>query len=350
MLNINNYANVKFLVNDIPIQIRNIPTNKGCISHMNILKFFDLSEKKLALIIHLFFSLLCCFSLLRAEVTSIACIGNSITTGWTTNGDIEAYPAKLSVLLGPNYTVFSAGVSGTYMQKQCNPSYWTSGMLSTVFALHPNIITISLGTNDSRVQTWNSVGFITDYLAMVDTLLQIIPRPQILLCFPLPAWQVNGQWPYNGINGDIILDSVIPAIRQISNLKGLSTIDLYTPFESMQQLVPDGVHPNENGQDTIAHIIYHTILSIPSVQMNAHVSNRHNNKIYCSRNKIVTIKTCFSGICEMRIIIPNGKICKTIIVDKPAFFKFSINGLQNGVYLFSIFCRNETFSQMVLLY
>ncbi len=175
---------------------------------------------------------------------------------------------KLNMLLGRNYWVQNEGVSGTYMQKAGKTPYWTYGKLPAVFTLKPNIITIMLGTNDSRATQWNTTRYITDYKAMIDTLsINISPKPQIWLCYPMPAWKDTGVWGYdngipgNGINGNTIRDSVIPAISSVAKAKGLPTIDLYTPMLPCSSYCADGVHPNAAGQDTLAHVIYRVLKS-----------------------------------------------------------------------------------------
>ena len=224
-----------------------------------------------------------------SKVTRIATIGNSITeyinSGITGAVAVDAYPIKLNMLLGRNYYVENEGRSGCYMQKPgtITPaimSYWTqsNGKFQAAFALKPNIITLSLGTNDSRPKSWNTARYITDYKAMIDTLSNnISPKPQIWLVKPMPAWKINGHWNLgnptsdtsNGIDGDIIRDSIVPAITQIAADKGLQTIDFNSAAAFNVVAEPtaitnkDGVHPNKAGSDTLAHIIFRT-MSLPT--------------------------------------------------------------------------------------
>jgi acyl-CoA thioesterase I len=197
----------------------------------------------------------------------IACIGNSITDyaysgAYSDATEADAYSIRLNMLLGRGYYVENDGVTGLYMQKdaQAGWGYWGSrGKLPQVFALKPNIITIKLGTNDSRARDWNTQRYLTDYRAMIDTLRGISSHPVVWASLPIPAWQVNGAWPYNGISNDIIKDSTIPAIRKVAAEKSVPIIDPNTPFQNLKSLVPDGVHPNKAGQDSLAHIFYRAL-------------------------------------------------------------------------------------------
>lgn len=191
-----------------------------------------------------------------AKSTRIACIGNSITEYAQGDEAKNAYTIKLGELFGASHYAVNKGRSGAYMQKVSPSPYWNTGLLKQVMDFKPNVVTIKLGTNDSRADYWHSDKFIADYKAMIDTLNTLNPKPKIWMCTPVPAWQRNGVWPFNGISNDIIKSQTIPAITQIAKDKGLEIIDLYNPMLSQEALVPDGVHPNAAGQDTIARLIY----------------------------------------------------------------------------------------------
>ncbi len=211
----------------------------------------------------------------QAKATRIACIGNSITQYvGTISGALgpDSYPSQLNMLLGETHYVRNFGVSGAYMQKMARAPYWTNGRLAQVFAFKPSIVTIMLGTNDARATQWNTARFTTDYRAFIDTLNNSIsPKPKIFLGLPMPSWKVNGAWQFdegvagNGISNDLIRDSVLPAIRQVAQEKGLPLIDVNTPMLAWQSYVADGVHPNAKGQDTLAQTIYRALTPPVSV-------------------------------------------------------------------------------------
>lgn len=197
----------------------------------------------------------------QAHSTRLACIGNSITqyTAQANTNPKDAYPVKVGEMLGPDWYAVNKGRSGAYMQKSSPSPYWGTGLLKQVLDFKPNVVTIMLGTNDARQPYWHTDKYIADYQAMIDTLNTLSPRPEIRLLSPIPSWKRNGVWPYNGISNDIIKDQAIPALQQVARTNGLDIIDIYTPMLPLERLVPDGVHPNAEGQDSLAHWIYRAL-------------------------------------------------------------------------------------------
>lgn len=188
----------------------------------------------------------------------VACVGNSITEG--NMGGV--YPTQLQTLLGSKYQVENDGVSGTTMLKKGDKPYWTQGKLPQVFAFKPNIITIKLGTNDTKPVNWDnhSGEFKKDYLSMIDTFLTLSTKPAIFLVLPAPVFK-----PAYNIR-DSVVKKIIVMVKEIGNERGIPVIDVNTPLLSSSALFPDGVHPNAAGSDSIAHIIYRAITASTSLQ------------------------------------------------------------------------------------
>jgi lysophospholipase L1-like esterase len=199
-----------------------------------------------------------------AAPVKVACIGNSITSG--SIAGVNPYPVHLAKLLGAAYQVENEGVSGTTLLKKGDSPYWTKGRLAQALAFKPSIITIKLGTNDTKPQNWKYKSeFAADLNALLDTLGTISPKPVIWLCLPVPAWPVNGTNSY-GIDGTTMTNEVIPIIKQVAADRKLKTIDLHTPMLGMSAHFADGVHPDSVGQDSIAHIIYHALTAVTALE------------------------------------------------------------------------------------
>jgi len=196
-----------------------------------------------------------------AAQTKIACIGNSITYGYTLSDTTKRYPSVLRQLLGTaQYAVQNDGVNSTTMLKNGNIPYWTNGKLSDVFAFQPDMVTIMLGTNDTKAVNWDTYGseFKQDYEAFIDTLNTLASKPKIFLALPAPIFTNT-----MGIRDSIMVNKIIPIIKQIGAYRGLWVIDANTPLRGFSSYFPDGVHPNQTGADSIAHIFYRCITGKP---------------------------------------------------------------------------------------
>ncbi len=185
------------------------------------------------------------------EPVRIACIGDSITEGNGLNWESRhSYPILLDSLLGNGHTVLNCGRGSTTMLKVSNFPYWNQKDISNVFTWKPDIVTIKLGTNDTKPVNWNAARFEKDYQAMIDTLRTLPGPPAIFCCLPVPVFV--DRW---GINDSTMNAGVLPIIKRVAAANGLPVIDLNTPMRPYAADFPDGVHPNEAGALKIAKLI-----------------------------------------------------------------------------------------------
>jgi len=197
----------------------------------------------------------------------VVCVGNSITEGYSNSTQAKAWPAQLNKLLGSRYSILNCGASGTRMSKTVGPSYWNDGRFTTALNANPQILIISLGTNDGDQGLWSSIKstFKKDYSAMIDTFRSKGRNPIIYTCLPPPVF-ANANQTAN------IRNEIIPIIREISALKGTYIIDYHTPLLTSGKVFPDGVHPNDEGSVVMADIAYNVLKSnqliIPYVSLN----------------------------------------------------------------------------------
>ncbi|MEP1489836.1 MAG: GDSL-type esterase/lipase family protein [Algibacter sp.] len=188
----------------------------------------------------------------KSKPIVIATIGDSITSGAKHKKQSEtAYPKVLGDLLGNGYNVVNCGRSGATALINGNLPYWNCNEFSNVFALHPDIVTIKLGTNDTKPNNWNAKAYKESYQSLIDTLLTIQPQPKIYVCLPVPVFSHNKF----KIRGEIVNNEVIPIVKELAQENNLSLIDLYKPFLGKDELLPDGVHPEEEGAALIAELI-----------------------------------------------------------------------------------------------
>jgi alpha-L-fucosidase 2 len=232
--------------------------------------FISFRTMKLLLLIFQFILMLFNQSIFGAGETVIACVGNSITSQ-------SGYTEILQRLLGTGYLVYNEGHIGRTMLKNgvvippWDGPYWDSEKFDHVFTVNPDIITIMLGTNDSKNENWTVYGseFYDDYNAMIDTFLTIKPLPRIILCRPPPAFNPS---PFN-IDSLNLINGIIPIIDSISSERGLSVIDCYTPLTGSPQYFSDKVHPNSEGAGAIARIFFKALSTVSSVNITRPAGN-----------------------------------------------------------------------------
>lgn len=190
------------------------------------------------------------------ETTKIACIGNSITFGaGIANPYQDSYPGILSQLLGGGFNVRNFGFSGRTLLNKGDYPYMREYLYQEALAFNPDIVTIKLGTNDSKPQNWiYKKEFAKDLEKMISDFQALPSRPKIYLCLPVPALPHNGT-----INGEIIEKEIIPIIRKIAQKKKIQLIDLHKALKPYPQYFPDCVHPNEEGETLIAKEIYRVL-------------------------------------------------------------------------------------------
>ena len=84
----------------------------------------------------------------------VACVGNSITEGFTlAHPETESYPAVLQRLLGDGYEVGNFGVTAHALMLDSDLPYQKTTRFKEALDFLPDIATVKLGTNDSK--PWN---------------------------------------------------------------------------------------------------------------------------------------------------------------------------------------------------
>jgi lysophospholipase L1-like esterase len=215
----------------------------------------------------------------QTDTVRLVCVGNSITEGASTmnNPALDNYPAQLAVLLGSGWSVLNSGVSGRTMLKNGDFPIWNEQRFKDGLNYSPDIVTISLGTNDTKPFNWDDHKgeFITDYYTMIDTFRSLPSHPAIWLCLPPPSFSDAFSIRDSVINADII-----PMIQQIAAVKSCQIIDFNTLMKPHTDLFPDGIHPSTIGSAMMSEYMYGLLTGRPIV----HVTDEN-----CTSGKRVTV-------------------------------------------------------------
>jgi len=181
----------------------------------------------------------------------IACVGNSITQG-PGRENPDSWPLQMQTILGDAYEVGNFGVSGrTLLRKGDNP-YWIEPQFQLVKDFKADILIIMLGTNDSKPQNWQYASeFRQDYLDMIAEFKKTMPADgKVYVILPVPVTKDN-----YGITASVMDNEQRLMLIDIADESGSELVDLYTPFMGHEDLLPDGVHPNNEGLAIMAKVI-----------------------------------------------------------------------------------------------
>lgn len=182
----------------------------------------------------------------------VACVGDSITVGWKLK-QADNYVTKLGGLLGSDYDVQNFGHSAQTMLSITDKSYWDSPKFQEAQDFQPDIVTIMLGTNDAKPETWPEFEdqYVTDYLAMIDVFENLDSQPTVIV-LGLPYLKPGGL--YDGVVG---LDALLPGIAATAGVEYVEIWDvLVASGLSDKQLMKDPIHPSAAAHTIMAETIH----------------------------------------------------------------------------------------------
>lgn len=187
--------------------------------------------------------------------TKVACIGNSITYGYLLpERETNAYPFQLRRMLGEDFEVGNFGNSGATLLRRGHKPYNALPEFRAALDFCPDIAVIHLGVNDTDPRNWPNYNdeFVTDYLAIIDSLRAVNPDVRILIAelTPLRA----GHYRFRTGTRDWRL-KIQQAIRNVAAISGAELIDFNAPLRDRQNLIFDNVHPNAEGATIMAETV-----------------------------------------------------------------------------------------------
>ena len=191
-------------------------------------------------------------------MTRVACIGDSITWGFTLLAPWrDSYPALLGRRLGEGYEVRNFGYNDASARFDADTPYVRKRVYRESLEWNPDIVLIMLGSNDTKKRNWDPAIFRRDYEALVRSYMELPSRPRVILIAPIQLFLV-GNIPLMGLYPDTMEEGVRPAIRLAAIELGLELVDLKDLFTDRQYMI-DGVHPQRKGASLLADAIFSAI-------------------------------------------------------------------------------------------
>lgn len=189
----------------------------------------------------------------------VACIGNSITFGYTLpDPSTDSYPVQLQRMLGEGYEVGNFGKSGATLLNKGHRPYMQQVEFRKAMEFAGDIAVIHLGINDTDPRNWpnHRDDFFRDYLALIDSCRLANPKVRVLIARMTPiahrhARFLSGTRDWHG--------EIQEMIGQVSRYAGVQLIDFHEPLYPFPGLLPDAIHPNVEGAAKIAQVVYSAI-------------------------------------------------------------------------------------------
>ena len=189
----------------------------------------------------------------------VACVGNSITYGIGIADRIQdSYPSQLQKMLGEEYAVGNFGRPGATLLYKGHRPYVTQPEYQQAKDFNADILVMHLGINDTDPRNWPNYKeeFVGDYLRLIESFRAINPKVRCIIARMTPIADrhprfISGtsQWH----------EQIQTAIATVAQVAGVELIDFHAPLYPYPGLLPDAIHPNEEGAKIMAQVVYSAI-------------------------------------------------------------------------------------------
>lgn len=201
--------------------------------------------------------LLCSMPLL-AQI-KVACVGNSITYGAAiTNREVNCYPAQLQKMLGEGYVVGNYGRSGATLLARGHNPYIKTAEYTAAQAMCPDVVVIHLGINDTDPRNYPVYGdeFVPDYLDLISSFRAVNPAVRVIVARMTPIAHRHPRYKGGTREWHRMIQADIELVARVAKAE---LIDFEQVLIARPDLLPDAVHPNNQGALILAQRVYSAI-------------------------------------------------------------------------------------------
>lgn len=189
----------------------------------------------------------------------VACVGNSITYGIGVKDPMQdSYPAQLQRLLGPTFEVGRFGKPGATLLYRAFRPFVQQEEFRLAMQFAGDIVVIHLGVNDTDPRAWPNYRdeFVGNYLALMDSFRTVNPKCQFILARMTPLSNRHHRFESGTRDWHAEIQQAIETVARVS---GAFLIDFHAPLYPNPQMMPDAIHPNEEGAGLMARTVYSAI-------------------------------------------------------------------------------------------
>lgn len=191
---------------------------------------------------------------LEANPLRVTMVGDSITEGVGASSSSKNYVSQTQKLLGSEFDVFNAGVSGKTLMSTPE-AYTNTGRYTEGKNFAPDVVTIMLGTNDGKDRYWglnsatqyNAEQFERELTALINVYRDLPSKPVVMVATSPTVY---------GKRVDTIDDNYVSQIievqKKVAADMGCPVIDINAYTKNHENWFDDGVHPNNTGHAEMA--------------------------------------------------------------------------------------------------
>lgn len=212
-------------------------------------------QKKLFYIVVLLFSI----NVSAQKKIKVACIGNSITYGYTLPArETQAYPAQLQQMLGSNYDVKNFGKSGSTLLNRGHRPYMEQEEYYKAIAFAGDIVIIHLGINDTDPRNWPHFrdDFVKDYITLINSFRIANSKCRVIVAKLSPISNLHPRFESGTRDWR---EEIQQAIETVACVTDAQLVDFESPLYPYPFLLPDALHPNQEGAHILAQTVYSAI-------------------------------------------------------------------------------------------
>ncbi|MFI3281374.1 MAG: GDSL-type esterase/lipase family protein [Rikenellaceae bacterium] len=199
-------------------------------------------------------STLICASSVAQSVVKVACVGDSITFGvGVEDASTDSYPAQLAQMLGIGYEVQAFGRSGSTLLSHGHNPFIMNEAYTNALEYGADLAVIHLGVNDTDPRNWPDYSdeFVGDYISLIESFRAVNPDMRIIIAKITPITHLHPRFSAGTFQWQEPIRDAIAVVAQAANVE---LIDFHTPLYHFPQMIPDAVHPNEQGAKIIAEV------------------------------------------------------------------------------------------------
>lgn len=199
----------------------------------------------------------------QKKVTRISCLGASITEGYGTSEpwSKNSYPGQMGALLGPDYHVENYGRGGCTMIMKGEMPYWNYEQFKQAKESNPDIVFIDLGGNDAKlVHRVHKDDFVDDACELIYQMQHLPSHPRVILMTAIPGFTNDSTQIWDRA----IVRDINPRIIEAARIMNVEVLDMHPLFEGKSGLLPDEIHPNDEGAGIMARKMAEYLTKYPT--------------------------------------------------------------------------------------